>query len=101
MVQRRRDSKVILLNNLFVSLLHVVIVPLCSKNAEERCTKVHEGGTWGRLLQGDHELEETVFQLRYEFSNDFIAVDEGIVAAMDVLKLTLALKTQQFEISKV
>lgn len=100
MVQRRRDTKVILLNNLLVSLLHVVVVPICSKNAQERCTKVHEGGTWGRMLQEDHELEETVCQLRHEFGNDFIAVDEEIAVAMDVLKLPLALETQQFEDTK-
>jgi hypothetical protein len=80
--------------------LHVVVVPICSKNAQERCTKVHEGGTWGRMLQEDHELEEIVCQLRHEFGNDFIAVDEEIAVAMDVLKLPLALETQQFEDTK-
>jgi hypothetical protein len=80
--------------------LHVVVVPICSKNAQKRCTKVHEGGTWGRMLQRGHGLEEIVCQLRHEFGNVFIAVDEGMAVAMDVLKLTLELETQQCEDTK-
>jgi hypothetical protein len=53
------------------------------------------------MLQGDHGLEETVCQLRHEFGNDFIAVDEGMAVAMDMLKLTLELETQQSKMPKL
>ncbi|CAK9861103.1 unnamed protein product [Sphagnum jensenii] len=53
------------------------------------------------MLQGDHGLEETVCQLRHEFGNYFIAVDEGIAGAMDMPKIKLELETQQFEDTKV
>jgi hypothetical protein len=55
----------------------------------------------GKNAAVSHGLEETVSQLRQEFGNDFIAVDEGIAVAMDVLKLTLEFETQQFEDIKV